>query len=101
MQIWISGARQGADPTLRCKHTGSGSEIWLTVWLGVVASIIYIITSMKQWGFTALHYATVARSKDVVMFLLANGASAITLSKVSMPFMQCSLVTFMNGSSLL
>lgn len=53
---------------------------------------------MKQWGFTALHYATVARSKEVVLFLLANGASAITLSKVSLPFMLCSLVTLMIGS---
>lgn len=60
--------------------------------------IIHIITSMKQWGFTALHYATVARSKEVVLFLLANGASAITLSKVSLPFMLCSLVTLMIGS---
>ena len=51
---------------------------------------------MTQWGFTALHYATVARSKDVVLFLLANGASAITLSKVSLPFMLCCLVTLMN-----
>ena len=53
---------------------------------------------MTQWGFTALHYATVARSKDVVLFLLANGASAITLSKVSLSFMLCCLVTLMNES---
>ena len=53
---------------------------------------------MTQWGFTALHYATVARSKDVVLFLLANGASALTLSKVSLSFMLCCLVTLMNES---
>jgi ankyrin repeat protein len=35
-----------------------------------------------QWGFTALHYATVARSKDLVLYLLANGASAIMTSTV-------------------
>jgi ankyrin repeat protein len=39
-----------------------------------------------QWGFTALHYATVARSKEVVLYLLANGASAIMTSAVSEVF---------------
>jgi ankyrin repeat protein len=35
-----------------------------------------------QWGFTALHYAAVARNKDAVFCLLSNGASAIITSKV-------------------
>ena len=29
-----------------------------------------------QWGFSPLHYATIARNKEIVNILLSNGASA-------------------------
>ena len=34
-----------------------------------------------QWGFTAIHYATIARNKEIVSYLLSNGASATIESK--------------------
>jgi ankyrin repeat protein len=37
-------------------------------------------------GFTPLHYATVARKKDAVLLLLAEGASAAAESLVSFCF---------------
>lgn len=39
------------------------------------------INIQDQWGFTPLHYAVVARKKDVVLHLLSNGASSIITSK--------------------
>mmetsp|Transcript_16954 Transcript_16954/g.28730 ORF Transcript_16954/g.28730 Transcript_16954/m.28730 type:complete len:250 (-) Transcript_16954:411-1160(-) len=39
------------------------------------------VNLQDQWGFTAIHYATVSRSKDVVLYLLGNGASAVLASK--------------------
>ena len=34
-----------------------------------------------QWGFTPIHYATIARNKEIVAYLLSNGASATVESK--------------------
>jgi hypothetical protein len=34
-----------------------------------------------QWGFTPIHYATISRNKDIVAYLLSNGASATIESK--------------------
>jgi hypothetical protein len=34
-----------------------------------------------QWGFTPIHYATIARNKEIVSYLLSNGASATIESK--------------------
>ena len=34
-----------------------------------------------QWGFTAVHYATIARNKEIVAYLLSNGATASIESK--------------------
>ena len=34
-----------------------------------------------QWGFTPIHYATIARNKDIVAYLLSNGASATLASR--------------------
>ena len=35
-----------------------------------------------QWGFSPLHYATIARNKEIVNILLGNGASATLESKL-------------------
>jgi ankyrin repeat protein len=40
------------------------------------------INFQDQLGFTALHYATMRRNKDIVLLLLDLGASAIIESKV-------------------
>ena len=54
---------------------------------GNLEAVKVLITScdvnvQDQWGFSALHYATVARHKELVLFMLANGASAILTSTV-------------------
>lgn len=41
------------------------------------------VNRQDQWGFSALHYATVARKTEAVHLLLSNGASASLASKVA------------------
>ena len=42
------------------------------------------VNAQDQLGFTALHYATTRRNKDIVLLLLDLGASAIIESKVGL-----------------
>jgi len=39
------------------------------------------VNRQDQWGFSPLHYATIARSKAIVSLLLNNGGSAVLASK--------------------
>ena len=39
------------------------------------------VNRQDQWGFSPLHYATIARNKSIVSLLLNNGASAVLASK--------------------
>jgi hypothetical protein len=39
------------------------------------------VNRQDQWGFSPLHYATIARNKEVVSLLLNNSASATIVSK--------------------